>query len=97
MIVKFSKLGQLGRLGNQMFQIASTIGIAEANGGTAIFPEWSYSKYFKESINQNDINGSHITLREKSFAYSDFNIVGGVADIEGYLQSEKYYHSVSIC
>jgi hypothetical protein len=35
-----------GRLGNQLFHVASTIGIAIANGHEYVFPEWSYSKHF---------------------------------------------------
>jgi len=39
-MVTFGKLGRHGRLGNAMFQIASTIGIAKANGYDYAFPEW---------------------------------------------------------
>ena len=38
-MVTFANLGRYGRLGNQMFQIASTIGIAKANGYEYAFPE----------------------------------------------------------
>jgi len=37
-ILSFTRIGQHGRLGNQLFQVASTIGIAEANGMTWKFP-----------------------------------------------------------
>lgn len=37
-----------GRLGNQLFQIAATEGIARANGGIAWFkPHWEYRPYFR--------------------------------------------------
>jgi len=39
-MITFSQLGRYGRLGNQMFQIASTIGIAIKNGYDYAFPEW---------------------------------------------------------
>lgn len=39
-MVTFGQLGRYGRLGNQMFQVASTIGIAKANGYDFAFPEW---------------------------------------------------------
>lgn len=40
-------LGEHGRLGNQLFQIAGTIGIAESLNGQALFPKrWGYRKYF---------------------------------------------------
>lgn len=34
----FKKLGRYGRIGNQMFQIASTIGIAIKHNDTFAFP-----------------------------------------------------------
>lgn len=40
MIVTFAALGRYGRLCNQMFQIASTIGIARRNNADFGFPEW---------------------------------------------------------
>lgn len=39
-MMTFKQLGRYGRLGNQMFQIASTIGIAKANDQEYCFPEW---------------------------------------------------------
>lgn len=36
-----------GRLGNQLWQIASTIGVSRKNGGTARFrPDWEYRQFF---------------------------------------------------
>jgi len=39
-MITFKQLGRHGRLGNQMFQIASTIGIAKMNNQQYCFPEW---------------------------------------------------------
>jgi HemY protein len=39
-MVTFLDLGKMGRLGNQMFQIASTIGVALQNGKDFSFPDW---------------------------------------------------------
>jgi hypothetical protein len=39
-------LGRQGRLGNQLWQIASTIGIAASQGVRAGFPYWRYADYF---------------------------------------------------
>jgi hypothetical protein len=36
--ITFSKLGSYGRLGNQLFQIASVVGMARAMGWRAVFP-----------------------------------------------------------
>ena len=34
------RLGENGRLGNQLFQVASSLGIAVSNGCTPVFPDW---------------------------------------------------------
>jgi len=39
-MISYPKLGTVGRLGNQMFQIAATIGIAIRNGHDYAFPYW---------------------------------------------------------
>ena len=39
-------LGQNGRLGNQLWQIASTVGIAIAADARAVFPAWEYAPWF---------------------------------------------------
>ncbi len=46
MTVVCSHVGQLGRLGNQLWQIASTIGIAARTGEDVQFPPWDYEPYF---------------------------------------------------
>ena len=46
MTCTFTKLGNYGRLGNQLFQLASTISIAVDQGHDYIFPPWEYEKYF---------------------------------------------------
>lgn len=43
----FDNLGKVGRLGNQLFQIAGTIGLAYKNGAEAkIRPDWEYREFF---------------------------------------------------
>ena len=46
-MIRFSELGTAGRLGNQMWQIAGTIGIAHARGDRPTFPDWDYRPYFQ--------------------------------------------------
>lgn len=44
----FPHLGRAGRLGNQLWQVASTIGIATKRGDQAQLPEdWDYRPYFR--------------------------------------------------
>ena len=43
----FRELGRYGHLGNQLFQIAGTIGIASALGARPLFPRtWAYRRFF---------------------------------------------------
>jgi len=53
-MITFANLGKYGRLGNQMFQIASTIGVAVKSGFDYGFPVWQNidhaNKGFKEDI-----------------------------------------------
>jgi hypothetical protein len=44
--IRYGALGQAGRLGNQLWEIASTIGIAAKQGRMASFPPWEYQMYF---------------------------------------------------
>ena len=44
--VTYEYLFKNGRLGNQLWQIASTAGIADACGSEPRFPKWEYEKYF---------------------------------------------------
>lgn len=46
-MITFPYLGQAGRLGNQLWQIASTIGIAEKLGDEPRFSDWDYRPYFR--------------------------------------------------
>jgi len=91
--ISFGALGKHGRLGNQLFQIASTMGLAEKYETTAIFPNWSYESYFENKLT----HGPMQTLRVKEmfFYYYDWELQED-CDIFGYLQSEKYFGSTRL-
>ncbi|WP_172426648.1 alpha-1,2-fucosyltransferase [Flavobacterium sp. ACN6] len=91
-MITFSKLGTKGNLGNQLFQIASTIGLAEKYGHKYGFPNWSYSKYFRNQIPFLHNDHSFEIVREKEFNYYEWNLENGNYDIVGWLQSEKYFN-----
>jgi len=57
----YKNLGQNGRFGNQLFQIASTIGIARMCGQSYGFPDWSYSKYFINSLPHSTVKAKSLT------------------------------------
>ena len=93
-MLTFSHLGNWGRLGNQLWQYASMIGLSEKYGHTLKLPEWKYSAYFDHEFPQGDVKGYE--YQEPTFHYEndvwdflkDEQIV---YDIKGYLQSEKFF------
>jgi len=93
-MITFSKLGQKGRLGNALFQIASTIGIAVKNNTICGFPDWGYSEYFEywHYVQDKDkalagIKEKCYTLDESLFCLESFKNY----DIDGWLQTAKYW------
>lgn len=91
-MITFSKLGNKGNLGNQLFQIASTIGLAEKHQHEYGFPNWSYAKYFKNQIPLLETDISFEVTREKEYNYHEWALETGNYDINGWLQSEKYFN-----
>lgn len=93
----YNSLG-LGRLGNHLFQIASTLGIAEKTGHKASFPEWSYEKYFKSPL-PHLTHEKGIQVREKMYAY-DASLLTlptqNTYNLIGYFQSPKYWDEQKI-
>jgi hypothetical protein len=97
-ILSFSTLGKYGWYGNQLFQIAATIGVATKNDMDYLFPKWKYDKFFKKSLpqidieNLNKIKGEFIN-REGPHHFEDVIIPDNSKnwDLGGYLQSEKYW------
>jgi SAM-dependent methyltransferase len=90
-VVTYPALGSNGRLGNQLFQIAATIGIARRNACDALFPPWSYAPVFAGPVPQwasaAPTAGSY---REPAFSYRDVE-VKQPTELIGYFQSEKYF------
>jgi hypothetical protein len=96
--ITLESLGNNGRLGNQLFQIASTVGIGIKNNVNPIFSSWycSYtnknmSKYFKNSLKySNDIRPLNRYV-ERHFNYNQIDYKDNMI-IRGYYQSEKYFN-----
>jgi hypothetical protein len=88
MIISCSTLGKNGRLGNQLFQIASTLGLAEKYGAQAAFPDWEYEPYFENVLPHGPMSDN--TIQEKYFHHYDWEITSDT-DVMGFLQSEKYF------
>jgi hypothetical protein len=92
-IFSFSQLGHYGRLGNQLFQVAGTLGLAEKYGAQAAFPEWSYEPYFETPIPHGLLQANQVS--ERFFHHHDWNLTDS-CDLLGYLQSEKYFGSTRL-
>lgn len=89
-MITFTNLGKFGRLGNQLFQIAATIGIARANGHDYVFPEWRYSEYMGIKIPTGTL-ANPVNVDEVGFHYGEIKVPAGNYNIVGYLQTEKYF------
>jgi len=91
-MITYHKLG-MNRLGNHLFQIAATIGIAIRNGYDYKFPVWEFSDRFKIPIPQGVIKYKHIYKHDyvKHFHYKDIDVPDGTS-IWGYFHSEKYFN-----
>lgn len=90
-MITYLNLGNYGRLGNQLFQIASTIGIAVKNNTDYGFPVWQYSKYFDGNFPIAYVRDFK-TYKEKSPYYEEIRLDTQVNwNLEGYFQSWKYF------
>lgn len=93
-MLTFSRLGKMGNLGNQLFEIASTIGLAQLHGHEYKFPEWQYTKYFKEDLPLGQPPLDAKVINEQHYHYHQWPIRGENYDLRGWLQSEKYWEHI---
>ena len=90
-MVVFSLLEKKGNLGNQLFQIASTIGIAKKNKTPFAFPNWKYADYFDNELPK-ILNEKFEIIDEKYFHFHEWKINSNQnVDLNGWMQSEKYF------
>ena len=103
-MITYRRLGTNGEFGNQLFQIAATIGYANKVKSDFIFPHWinshtleNFSLYFKSKIPQSsNIGNNFVIYNESSLIYKDIPTnLGDNVDLLGYFQSEKYFKNVS--
>jgi hypothetical protein len=89
MSITFSQLGNNGRMGNQLFQMAATISLALNNNDSYLFPTWKYEQHFNlHGCFVNQINLISI-YREPHFHYAPIPYKPNL-DLNGYFQSYKY-------
>jgi hypothetical protein len=104
MTISFNRLGNMGHLGNQMFQYASTKGIASKNNTEFYIPEtkhfgttytlWSnIDDCFNIKCNRGITSFPQYMDPNFHFDENLFNISGDM-DLLGYFQSEKYFKHI---
>lgn len=101
----FSKLGHYGRLGNQLFQIASICGMAHANGDGAVFPKLKdiedafeldgikRSSSIPESfdyVHDESAPTAHATVMRHNLKHQKSCLV----DFRGYFQHQGYFKDI---
>lgn len=102
-MVTFGSLGRYGRFGNQLFQVASTIGIAKANGYDYGFPKWVNHDALDRFGTTEDINVGQWFANElpvyEGIEMAEHYISWGWQGLvhpdnvsySGHMQSEKYF------
>jgi hypothetical protein len=96
-ILQLPNIGNGGRLGNHLFTIASTIGLALRHGYTPRFPaDWKYREHFNIPDEWFGEIVNVFSVKEKSYEHCkdleyNVSICAGVLSISGYLQSAKYW------
>lgn len=102
-IVTYNQLGRYGRLANQMFQIASTIGIARKNGFDYAFPYWKNYDHAERFGSSEDIdiqkyfenplplyNGPALPDQFVHWGYQDVKLRNSCS-LSGHMQSFKFF------
>jgi hypothetical protein len=108
-MIGFNALGQLGRLGNQMFQFAALKGIARNRGFEYCFPptkntnEWTDHQLFNPfklgsttQLNVQFIDYDRPTVMEETFFFNEklFNECPDWISLQGFFQTEKYFKHI---
>ena len=104
-MMTFLNLGRMGRLANQMFSIAGTIGIAVNSGQSYAFPKWiNYDakerfgstediEVYKHFVNELPEVPTDLTFEEYPYfwGYRYINIVDKNISFNSHFQSERYF------
>jgi len=108
-MIGFNALGQLGRLGNQMFQFSALKGIAKNCDYEYCFPPTRnkneltdhqlFNPFKLESTSQLNvqfIDSNRPTVLEETFSFNEklFNECSDWVSLQGFFQSEKYFKHI---
>ena len=89
-IVTYSQLGNMGRLGNSLFQIATTIAYGLEHNKSFVFPGWKYSPYMMKPLPVSEVPNA-TRYNEPSFHHTPIPFIEGNVDLLGFYQSEHYF------
>lgn len=88
------EINHRGRIGNQLFCIASTIGLALRHGVKYQFPVWQYQSYLANKLPTGAIR-LHRTIKERNFHYDEYPEIAQAVHLNfglaGYWQSPRYW------
>lgn len=90
-IVSYPHLGANGRLGNCLFQVATTVAYALDHDKNYLFPEWSHSKFLRTPLPEGVLDGPRTGFTEPSFSFSPIPAISGNVELLGYYQSWRYF------
>ena len=79
-----------GRLGNQIMRVMSLMGLSKKLNTSWGVPEWGYSKYFKNKINEVPQPKNLKQVKEFYYHYTP-ELYSNNLDLWGYFQSPKYW------
>lgn len=80
----------MGRLGNQLFQVAATIGTATNHQRAYVFPEWPYNNWLDSPVPTGSIPDC-VEYNEPNFSFNAIILDNRNWTLHGYFQSEKYF------
>lgn len=90
--ISFKRLGDMGRFGNQLFQVATTVSAAKKHMVEYILPTWEYANIFDHHFNQSPSINSDAEYYESYSNYGEIpNPNGRILNISGFFQSQKYF------
>lgn len=83
----------LGRLGNNLFQAATVIGLAEKHGSDYVLPiGYRHKQIYRDFPNFKYGTRLHLpTVEENGFGFQDISVASGGVCLKGFFQSEKYF------
>jgi hypothetical protein len=90
----FQNLGAMGRLGNQMHQIAAVVGYAKKYNQQYSFSKWKYEEYFNLKDYEYPCEIDTIIQEADPLSYTEIPSYlpqMGNINFVGYFQSEKYF------